>query len=269
MMKTPNLSAKLRALSARIDGRTQRERLLLCGAAAALAFLLIDALLFGPALKTWQTSLQQRQEAQASIARLQAESVQRLAQAALKQRQEQSELVTWRQRVRDGEAQLRSFEATLIGPDQMLPVLDRMLASHGALKLRAMVPLGRTDLLADASGQATTAATPSPASSLAAAPSTSAKGKTKASSLALATPVAPAVPVASNTDSPTPSLYRHGLQITVEGSFADLLTYVQALEAMPQRVLWGDVAFKVEHYPRAALTLQLYTISRDRHWLEI
>jgi MSHA biogenesis protein MshJ len=263
MMKTPDLSSRLRALGARIDARSLRERVLLCGAAAAIAFMLIDALLFGPALKTWQNTTRQQQEAQASIARLQAEASQRLAAANQQQRQQQAELATWRQRVREGEAQLRSYEATLIGPDQMLPVLDKLLASHGQLKLRNMQPLARTDLLA---GAANVGAAPMPSG-----PTLSqAVAATGAANAAQRAPTAAALPDAGKaTDAQSPTLYRHGVQLTVEGSFADLLTYVQALEAMPQRMLWGDVNFKVEQYPRAALTLQLYTISRDRHWLEI
>jgi len=266
MMKTPDLSARLRALGARIDARAPRERILLCAVAAAIAFMLIDALLFGPALKTWQATTRQHQEAQASIARLQAEAGQRQAEAVQQQRRQQAELATWRQRVREGETQLRSYEATLIGPDQMLPVLDKLLASHGQLKLRNLQPLARTDLLA---GTANDSAAPLPNATSLSQAVASARGAELA---APATPVktTPKLPEAAKAaDAQAPTLYRHGVQLTVEGSYADLLTYVQALEAMPQRMLWGDVSFKVEQYPRAALTLQLYTISRDRHWLEI
>ncbi len=266
MMKTPDLSARLRTLGARIDARSLRERILLCAAAAALAFMLIDALLFGPALKAWQTSTRQHQEAQANIVRLQTEASQRLAEANQQQRRQQAELATWRQRVREGEAQLRSYEATLIGPDQMLPVLDKLLASHGQLKLRGMQPLARTDLLAGTAPAATAQAPVGPTLSQAVAATGSAKASQHANNASRLPDSTPANPAA---DGQAPTLYRHGVQITVEGSFADLLTYVQALEAMPQRMLWGDVSFKVEQYPRAALSLQLYTISRDRHWLEI
>lgn len=267
MMKTPDFSSRLRAIGARIDARAPRERILLCGAAAAIAFMLIDALLFGPALKTWQASTRQHQEAQASITRLQAEASQRLAEATQQQRRQQAELATWRQRVREGEAQLRSYEATLIGPDQMLPVLDKLLASHGQLRLRGMQPLVRTDLLA---GTANDSAAQPPKGSLSQAVASARAAETPAPITAgKAATVAEASKAAKAADALAPSLYRHGVQLTVEGSFADLLTYVQALEAMPQRMLWGDVSFKVEQYPRAALTLQLYTISRDRHWLEI
>jgi MSHA biogenesis protein MshJ len=71
------------------------------------------------------------------------------------------------------------------------------------------------------------------------------------------------------SDPALATLYRHGVELQLEGSYADLLDYLKTLEAMPQRVLWGGISLKVEQHPKAVLTLRLYTISRDRHWLEI
>lgn len=273
MMKKPTLSAQLHDLWARLDARPRRERLLMCVAAAAVAFLVIDALAFGPALKAWQKGNRQRDLAQASISRLQSEAGRRVADGNLQLRQQQAELATWRQRVRDGEAQLRSYEATLIGPDQMLPLLDKVLARHGQLKMRSMQPLGRIDLLAPGTEAPAPVATNTLSHAVGAARTTADGARPKAKGATQGTATAAAAPPANaNTaapDAPAVSLYRHGVQLTVEGSFADLMAYVQALEAMPQRVLWGSVGFKVEQYPKAALTLQLYTISRERSWLEI
>ena len=64
-------------------------------------------------------------------------------------------------------------------------------------------------------------------------------------------------------------MYRHGVELTVEGSYADLLAYVRAIEAMPQRVLWAGMQLKVEQHPKVLLSLRLYTLSLDRSWLEI
>lgn len=75
--------------------------------------------------------------------------------------------------------------------------------------------------------------------------------------------------VNGNTADTTPVLYRHGVELSVEGSFADLLAYLQALENMPQRLLWGGLQLKVEQYPKAVLTLRLHTLSLDRGWLEL
>lgn len=65
------------------------------------------------------------------------------------------------------------------------------------------------------------------------------------------------------------ALYRHGVELAVEGSWADLLAYLQALESLPQRVLWGGLQFKVEQHPKSVMTLRLYTLSLDRRWLEL
>ena len=114
-----------------------------------------------------------------------------------------------------------------------------MLPRHGRIKVRELRSLGRTDLLAAAS---TAAAVAQPASA-ASAPA--------------------AVPPGG------PALYRHGVELTLEGGWSDLLAYLQALETMPRRVLWGGVSMKVEQYPKVVLTVRLYTLSLDRGWLEI
>jgi len=64
-------------------------------------------------------------------------------------------------------------------------------------------------------------------------------------------------------------LYRHGVELTVEGSFADLLAYCRELEALPQRLLWGPMALSATDYPRVQLQLTLYTLSQDKPWLQL
>jgi MSHA biogenesis protein MshJ len=75
-----------------------------------------------------------------------------------------------------------------------------------------------------------------------------------------------AAPVAANTAG---GLYRHGVELSVEGGYADVLAYVRAIESMPQHVLWGGLQLKVEQHPKVVVTLRLYTLSPDRNWLEI
>jgi MSHA biogenesis protein MshJ len=81
------------------------------------------------------------------------------------------------------------------------------------------------------------------------------------SEVGAATPAA-----AANT---TGGLYRHGVELSVEGGYADVLAYVRAIESMPQHVLWGGLQLKVEQHPKVVVTLRLYTLSPDRNWLEI
>jgi MSHA biogenesis protein MshJ len=64
-------------------------------------------------------------------------------------------------------------------------------------------------------------------------------------------------------------LYRHGVEIAVEGSYADLLAYCSALETLPQHLLWGGMTLAADKHPQIVLTLRLYTLSVDRNWLEL
>jgi MSHA biogenesis protein MshJ len=65
------------------------------------------------------------------------------------------------------------------------------------------------------------------------------------------------------------NIFRHGLEIRVAGSYADLLAYVAELERSPQRLLWGGINLAVIVYPRSELTLTVYTLSRERDWLAV
>lgn len=227
------LAARLVTLQQRFDLRRPRERALLLTAAIALSLGLADALWLGPALTAYRAARLEQRTASDARVQLLSDLQQRRLHATQLDRSRQSDVNSWRQRVRDGDARLREHEHALIGPDQMLELLERMLAQQGQLRVRAMQSLPRTDLLAAAA----------PAGAAASGPA--------------ATPAA------------TASLYRHGVELTLEGSFGDLLNYLKSIEALPQRVLWGSLGLKVTQYPNSLLTLRLYTLSRDRHWLEI
>lgn len=66
-----------------------------------------------------------------------------------------------------------------------------------------------------------------------------------------------------------PALYRHGVELTLEGGWGDLFDYLQALETMPRHVLWDGMTLKVAQHPTVMLTLRLHTLSLNRGWLEI
>lgn len=216
----------------RFNQRNQRERLMLIAAAAALAWMAADRLWFGPALQDWQAARTALASARHQREDLQADIGQRQARSASMVRAQQAELAQWRQRLKDGDAGLRGHEDSLVGADRMLDLLDKLLARHGEVRVRGLRSLGRSDLLNPAAG-------PAPAASAAAAP------------------------------APVVGLYRHGVELVLEGSYADLLGYLKAMEALPQRVLWGGASLQVEQHPRCVLTLRVYTLSRDPNWLEL
>ncbi len=59
-------------------------------------------------------------------------------------------------------------------------------------------------------------------------------------------------------------LYRHGLEMTLRGSYFDLMQYLSDLEKMPARLLWGGVELQVDKYPEVRLSLQIHTLSTQR-----
>lgn len=60
-------------------------------------------------------------------------------------------------------------------------------------------------------------------------------------------------------------LSRYQLEFELEGSYLDLLTYLQELESMPWKFFWQNVDFQVTDYPRAVTRLQLYTLGGAPH----
>lgn len=211
------------------DARARRERLLLIGAAIAGVWMLGDSLWLGPAFGAWSAARARQASAAAALARLGDDIGRRASQTRIGDQQARGDLVQWRERVAQGDRRLQAVGATLVGAADMVPVLERLLAQVGGLRLRSMRSLPRTEVAGGA-----------------------------------ATAGAPTIPVGS-----AGTLYRHGVELTVEGSYGDLLAYLRALEAMPQRALGGGLQIRVERHPTVVMTLRLHTLSRDRSWLEI
>ena len=61
--------------------------------------------------------------------------------------------------------------------------------------------------------------------------------------------------------------YKHGVELEIQGSYADLTSYLTSLEALPWQLYWGSARLKVEEYPKATLVLTVFTLSLDRKWL--
>ncbi len=64
-------------------------------------------------------------------------------------------------------------------------------------------------------------------------------------------------------------LYRHGVELQLEGDFFATLGYLQALEALPWQILWGSLTYEVGTFPGAAITLRLNTLSTNAGWIGV
>ncbi|MGB5247672.1 MAG: hypothetical protein WBM54_11020 [Woeseia sp.] len=62
-------------------------------------------------------------------------------------------------------------------------------------------------------------------------------------------------------------LYRHGLEIEVEGSYLDCLAYLQEIESLPWRFYWQFLELDVVEYPRNRIRIEVSTLSLDEEWI--
>lgn len=73
----------------------------------------------------------------------------------------------------------------------------------------------------------------------------------------------------TDTERQEAGIFKHGIEITLEGRYLDLLAYAAQLERMPTRVMWNRTRIDATGYPRVTMTLTLYTLSLERTWLTI
>jgi len=64
-------------------------------------------------------------------------------------------------------------------------------------------------------------------------------------------------------------MYRHGIEVTVSGTYLRLLGYLAELERNPAKIFWGNMELQAGTYPQATLKVTLYTLSPDKTWLLI
>ena len=231
-------------LAARIDVLTLRQRVGVFAACAVVVLYLVYMFALDPLLREQgrlRVQISQEQAAMADgatqITTL-LETFARDPDAATRQR-----LASARAETRTLGASLAAMQKGLVAPEQMAPLLQAILRANGRLQLVSLTTLPVTAI-----GGSDTA----PAAATSAPPAT-----------------APSAPPATPAPARAGLLYRHGVQVTVRGSYLDMVDYMAALEGLPTQVFWGQARFEVEDYPRAHVTLTLYTLSLDRKWLTL
>ncbi|WP_394129327.1 type 4a pilus biogenesis protein PilO [Shewanella maritima] len=65
------------------------------------------------------------------------------------------------------------------------------------------------------------------------------------------------------------NLYSHGIELTLTGSYFDILKFIQAVESMPDKLFWQSMDYQVDAYPKGKITLQLYTLSINKDFIGV
>jgi MSHA biogenesis protein MshJ len=231
--------------TARVEALQPRERVMAFGAAVVVLVFLANTLVLAP-LSRKEAALRSTLEKQRISVDGIAADIEGRARAYGNDPNEplRKRLAELRAETARTSDELRTMQKGLVPPERIAPLLEAILRANGRLKLVSLKTLPATTL-ADGSKPAPAAAAP------AAAPAANS---------------APAAPVVATSPD---LLYRHGVELTVRGSYLDMVDYMQALETLPTQLFWGKAQLDAEAYPNVRLTLTLYTLSLDPKWMKL
>jgi MSHA biogenesis protein MshJ len=231
-----SLKMRWQGWESRFAALQNREKYLI---AAALAV----AILFGGHTVWVEPGQQQADRLKKTLEQQQTEQAQLQAQVAALAVQNsdpdsanRSALQQLRNELVAMEREIRAFDGTLVAPKQAPALLQTLLARHRGLSLVSLTTLP-----------------PQPLIELPAAKA--AKDGAKA--------------VDEVPSMPDGNIYKHGIEIKLAGSYADLVAYVAELQASPQKMIWGGMKLTVKQHPVSELTLTIYTLSLDSTWLVV
>ena len=233
-------------LETKIDAMTLRERTMAFGIAALVLITLINTVMLDPLLTQQKQYSQQVRLDQQQIAAIQAEIQLRVASHDLDpDAPSRARLQALKQQSAKLHDDLMGMQKGLVSPDKMASLLEDLLRKNGRLHLTSLKTLP-VSLLNETSEQETPVAS----------------GKK------------PAVAASAQKDKqdggqPVDTIYRHGVEIVVQGSYPDMMNYLAELESMPWQLFWAKAKLNVDAYPKSSLTLTLFTLSLDKKWLHI
>ena len=235
------MKALWKQYTARFDAFSLRERRLMALAFWGGLILVGYSALIEPQLnraKSLRQSLAQQATEQAT---LQGQLVQLQTQlradpdAAVKE-----ELRAAQAELKDAGDRINAFQATLLPPEAVKPLLEKILKRYPGLRLVSLKTLPPESLL--------------PAKTAKAERGDAKEGQKEVE----------AEPLPKDID-----LYRHGVEIRIEGSYTDLAAYLAALEGAGQQLLWSEARLQVVEYPKSTLTLVFHTLSSEKAWLAL
>ena len=227
------MKAASNKLAARYDALQLRERWLVALAVLAGIVLLGYSLFIDPALKSAQLAERNAVEQRAQLAGVQAQMAALQAPGMNPDVAARVEIDALKKQLSELSTRLHVMEESLVPPQQMSGLLEDMIGAKTGLRLLSLKTLPVAPLL-DRKAETDEKAT----------------GKTEV-----------------KADAPAVGLFKHGVEIKLEGSYQDLTAYLQRLEQSKMKLLWSGVSLSADKHPKLVLTLTVYSLSLDRAWL--
>jgi MSHA biogenesis protein MshJ len=229
------MKGALRRYAERLDAMTLRERVMVFSALALLVVgvaysFFIDAEFVRSTRLTHQIAQRQGESKAAQ------DELTRLARSrqADPDREQRERIAQLRAQLADVEGKVAAEERKFTAATQMRRVIDEMLARNSRVRLVDLKTLPVTTIAEARAARGTAAA------------------------------VDPKAPTAAEK-----LIYRHGLELSVSGSYLDLLGYLAELERLPTQLYWSNVELNVDAYPTVRMKVIVFTLSIDRAWMSV
>jgi MSHA biogenesis protein MshJ len=265
-------------LTARVDALALRERVMIFAALASLLVYLSYSALAVPMVAKQQQARAQIVTQQDKMSSLNAQIAERIASAA--QDPDAAARMRLERLLSEQTAlgsNLRTVQRGLVAPEKMAPLLEQILHGHGRLKLMSLRSLPVTTVdeaapltatpgaKADGAAGAAQGMTPADIAKAVVATAAQQANANAGQTAALAAPSAPAAPA----PKAKAMLYRHGVEMMLQGGYVDMVSYMEALERLPVQLFWGKATLDASAYPDVKLSLTLYTLSLDEKWMKL
>lgn len=230
------LTEQWRQWSDKFAARSLRERGLMASGAIVVVVLLFESLALGPLAVQHKRVAGQVAEARAAIKAGEQILAAKPATADPDevQRRYRDEL---RKQIADIDGKLQGLQKQLVPPEQVVSLLEGVLARERGLALVSLrkLPVQRFQT----SG----------------GPALKGDGKAKAD---------------DKGEAPgARSIYQHSFEIEIEGSYAELHGYLARLEKLPWQLFWGKAVLDAARHPRLKLTLTVHTLSMNKAWMVV
>lgn len=219
--------------AARIEALSTRERVIVFAAGLLIAVAIVYFAAIDPAQRRSRALLAQMERERTEIATLESQ-LRSGPKHADPDADSRGRAEALRREVGALDSTLQALQRELVPAERVNTLLQEMLASDTRLTLVSLRTLPAAPL---AGGDAKSPAGPNAAAAAA---------------------------------EPGPSLvYKHGVEITVQGSYVNLHDYLMRLERSPWRMYWWRAHLTADEQAQLTLKVTVYTLSLDKAWLQV
>ncbi len=234
-------------LTNKIDALTLRERGIMLVVISAAIIFLFNSLLIDPQYAKQKILSDKIKQEQAQIAATRMEISQRVANLSADPDAEiKKRIASAKQQLLQIDASLQELQKNLVRPEKMTALLENILKRNHKLQLLSLKNLPVINVIDEMEE------------------STSLPNKVIAA-------INPTAGTSASAVEPNlhGAIYKHEVEIVLQGNYLDMLTYMRELESLPEQVYWNKGKLTVIEYPKASLTLSLFTLSLEKKWLNL